>query len=438
MRRMKKAVLLLTLAISFCVGASAPEAAAAGGQKNSAGEWPAGPGLASEGGIIIEEDTGAVLYGKNIHKRFYPASTTKIMTALLALENCGLDETVTFSHDAVYTIEPGSSIIGGVDAGDKMSMRDCLYGLMLSSGNEAAYAIAEHVGGTMHDFVDMMNKKAKELGLKDTHFTNPHGLHDKNHYTSPYDLAMIMREAWKDADFRMITGTVKYTIPADKYCKKDRVLYNHNKMLPGRLYGYDGVLGGKTGYTAAAGNTLAEAAAKNGMTCFTVVMKAAKPCHYTDTKALLDFAFSSFQKANISETESEERLEELMPELREKGASCIIDGDACVVLPKGWTIADAGAELDADGYLAYQYNGRNIGGVHVSLVLPDEEEEAKKREERPEAASGRRGRSALLLFGLAVLMAACYYAAETGKMDKWIGDLNGFLHKLCNFARLHK
>lgn len=431
MKYVRRMILPLVLISCFLLNITEVSAAPSKEQKTEAlTGWPKGVPITSEGGILIEEDSKAVLYGKNIHRRLYPASTTKIMTALITLEHCSLDETVTFSEKAVYDIEPGSSIIGGVNAGDKMSLKNCMYGLLLSSGNEAAYALAEHVGGTMPKFVEMMNQKVKELGLKDTHFTNPHGLHNKRHYTSPYDLAMIMREAWKNPDFRKISGTVKYTIPADKYCKKARILYNHNKLLPSRAYACEGVEGGKTGYTDEAGSTLVVAAKRNGMTCFSVVMKTKRPNQFLDAAALLDYGFSSFHKVSISSSESQKRLESLLPGLRKQDAACIIDEEAYIVLPKGRTIADADVEVKDGRSLVYQFDGHAVGTARVQIVLPEESSEKKAYKKAAQASPqtenrgmkaatfARRMTSIALLVGLFAMMAAIYHFTERKRAAK--------------------
>ena len=157
----------------------------------------------------MEEETGAILYEKNVDTSYYPASITKILTALLALENSDLDEVVTFSSDAVFGTELGSSSISR-DLDEQMTMEQCLYGMMLESANECAYAIAEHVGGgDVNVFIDMMNEKAQELGCKNTHFSNPNGLPDENHYTSAYDMALIARAAYANSKFTVPFSSLK-------------------------------------------------------------------------------------------------------------------------------------------------------------------------------------------------------------------------------------
>ncbi len=146
---------------------------------------------------------GTILWGQNIHNQYFPASITKVMTALLVIENCKLDDTVTFSHDAVFNVESGSSN-AGINEGDQLSVKDCLYALLLKSANESANALAEHVAGSREAFADMMNARAKELGCKNTHFANPSGLNNPEHYTSPYDMALIARAAFNNPIFEEI------------------------------------------------------------------------------------------------------------------------------------------------------------------------------------------------------------------------------------------
>ena len=176
---------------------------------DAAVSWPENASIQADGGIVIEADTGTVLYGKNIHETYYPASITKILTALIVLEHCDLDEIVTFSHDAVYNVEEGSSS-AGIDEGDELTVRDCLYALLLASANESANALAEHVSGSREAFAELMNEKAESLGCQDSHFANPSGLNDENHYTSAYDMALITRAAIENPTFVEISGSRTY------------------------------------------------------------------------------------------------------------------------------------------------------------------------------------------------------------------------------------
>ena len=202
--------------------------------------WPEGPEVVSPNVIVMEASTGTVLYDRDSLEAHYPASITKIMTTLIALENSDLNDIVTFSDAAIDNTE-GSGIAR--DYGEQMTMEQCLYAVMLASANECAYAVAEHVGGTIENFVAMMNEKAKELGCQNTHFANPHGLHDENHYTCCYDMALIAMAAYQNETFRIIVGTARYTIPPTNKHAEQTDLQNHNEMLypfQTNKYVYDG------------------------------------------------------------------------------------------------------------------------------------------------------------------------------------------------------
>ena len=240
-----------------------------------------GPVVSAQSAVVMEASTGAILYEKDAHDQLYPASITKIMTTLVALEHSTMDETVTFSYDSVFSLDTGSSIIGGVNPGDTMSMKDVLYGIMICSGNEAAYAAAEHVGGSIPAFVDMMNARAQEIGCTDTHFENPHGLPNENHVTSAMDMAKITRTALENTAFKTIATTRRYTFPTTS-SGEERIRLNHHKMMEGMEYAYDGCLGGKTGYTSAAGSTLVTFAQRDGMMLICVVMNEEAPSQFLD------------------------------------------------------------------------------------------------------------------------------------------------------------
>ncbi|SHJ65818.1 D-alanyl-D-alanine carboxypeptidase (penicillin-binding protein 5/6) [Caminicella sporogenes DSM 14501] len=210
--------------------------------------------------IVMEVRTGRILYAKNIHKKLPMASTTKIMTALLAVENSNLDEKVKIPPNAVG-IE-GSSIY--LRSGEIITLEDLLYGLMLCSGNDAAVAIANYISGSVEEFVKLMNKRAKEIGAKNTNFMNPHGLHHKNHYTTAYDLALITRKALLNDEFKKIVSTKRWIANRKGY----NCFYNKNKTLR-QFSGGDGV---KIGYTKAAGRCLVASATRNGMQIISVVL----------------------------------------------------------------------------------------------------------------------------------------------------------------------
>ncbi len=229
---------------------------------------------------LMDAQTGRVIYEKNAYQKHSMASTTKIMTALLALENCNMTDIVTVSPNAAGT--EGSSIY--LTAGEKLSMEELLYGLMLQSGNDAAIAIAEHVGGSVDKFAQMMTARAQKTGAKNTAFRNPNGLDAEGHYTTAYDLALITREALLNSEFAEIVSTKKKNYPA-KDGKKARYFTNHNRLLSS----YAGCIGVKTGYTKKTGRCLVSAATKDNATLICVTLNA--PNDWQDHTVLLNYGF---------------------------------------------------------------------------------------------------------------------------------------------------
>lgn len=250
------------------------------------------PVIAGEGAVLMDAATGKVLYGKNQDKQFYPASITKIMTALVVLERSKLSDVVTFSSSATTNLESGAVSLG-ITEGDKLTVEQALHGLLLKSANEIGNGLAEHVGGSVSGFADLMNAKAKALGCKNTHFANPHGLNNSSHKTTPYDMALIMRAALQDENFRKIDTTLTYAFPATKKSGARTITMGHKMMYSSDSRYYEGIIGGKTGYTSLAGNTLVTGAERNGVRLIAVVMKS-KSTQYTDTKALLDYGFANY------------------------------------------------------------------------------------------------------------------------------------------------
>lgn len=366
----RKRILSLGLAVCCIVGSFSINI-----NKVSAAEyWPEQPEIESPCAIVMEASTGTVLYEKNSHEQHYPASITKIMTTLLALENSSLDETVTFSSNAIYDTM-GSGIARDVD--EQMTMEQCLYGVMLESANECAYAVAEHVGGTMEQFVDMMNERATELGCTDTHFNNSHGLTDENHYTSCYDMALIAREAYKNETFRIITSTPTYQIPPTNKHEEITYLQNHNEMLHAYKtrgqYLYEYCVGGKTGYTDAANSTLVTYAQKDGMTLICVIMNTISPAQWTDSIALYNYYFDNFGLYNVADNET--RLDNGTVDtgsLNTNSAFVKLDADASIVLPKSADFMEAIPQIvydntseDVLATVQYTFADHVVGGADI-------------------------------------------------------------------------
>jgi len=366
----KAACLILTIISAVCLGKVDVKAA---------DYWPDAPETLSPSVILMEESTGTILYEKNSDEAHYPASITKIMTTLLALENGNLSDMVTFSDDAINNTE-GSGIAR--DYGEQMTLEQCLYGVMLESANECAYAVAEHVGGTVENFVDMMNAKAKELGCTNTHFANPHGLQDENHYTTAHDMALIAQAAYQNETFRIIIGTKMYTIPPTNKHAEETVLRNHHDMLctyhnANRKYLYPYCVGGKTGYTATANSTLVTYAEKDGMTLICVVMDTQSPNQFIDTVNLFDYAFDNFQVLNVAENDTNYSAETTVDNgnLNNIAPFVELDKDAVIVLPKTAEFSDTSSSVeynDSDpeiaGSITYTYAGRNVGKADIKTT----------------------------------------------------------------------
>jgi len=282
-------------------------------QTNEIKGWPEGPAVYAESALVMDIDTGTILYSKNMDDQKYPASITKIMTTLLVIENSRLNERVTFSDHAIWGIERDSSHIG-IRIGENLSMKDCLYGMMLASANEVCLAVAEHIGGDVDSFVTMMNVKAKDLGCKNTHFTNPNGLPDEQHYTSAHDMALIAKAAFENETFREVCSTKAYRIGWTNKTGEDRWLGNHHKMLwEDSEYYYEGCLGGKTGYTDVALNTLVTYANRNDRNLVCITMRTQGRQVYLDTASLLDYGFTDFYQIPISEDKTREYSRYLLP-----------------------------------------------------------------------------------------------------------------------------
>ena len=258
------------------------------------------PETVSEAYVVMDAATGQVLIEKNMHSKKYPASITKIMTTLLALENVSLDDKVTISK-SVYTIPKNSSHVALI-AGEILTVEQLVYATMLPSANDAAIGLAEHIGGSISEFAEMMNEKAKELGALDTHFTNPHGLPDENHYTTPYDMAVITRYALGVEGFREVFGTSSYTCSPTNLQSEKRYFHTEVLMLnKSSDYYYANTVGGKFGWTEDSKYTAVTVAQKDGMELICVIMKTNQRYdRMKEMKKLFEYCFDNFNKASIS------------------------------------------------------------------------------------------------------------------------------------------
>ena len=359
--------------------------------------WPEGPAISTPSAIVMEINSGAILYEKNSDEVNYPASITKILTTLLALEHCELDEVVTFSDDAINYNQGDTSHIAR-DYGEQMTMKECLYAVMLESANECAYAVAEHVGqklgGNYQTFIDLMNQRVKELGCTNTQFTNANGLPDSNHWTSAHDMALISAEAYKNENFRIIVGTRSYRIPPTNKHSEITPLNNHHAMISNyktREHLYEYCTGGKTGYTNAAGATLVSYAEKDGLALVCVVMKTNSGVYYKDTRNMFEHCFQNFQKVSIGENGTAGEDGSVSTGIMNNYEAFVkLDENAQIVLPITADLADVEMSLvnkdlpsGVIAQLNYTYGGHVAGCANVVFSNAKVEENYFEGQEKP-------------------------------------------------------
>lgn len=348
-------------------------------QSNQIDNWPIGPKISAQSAILMDANTGVILYAKNIHEKLYPASTTKILTTLIALENGDLDDMVSFSHEAVFTV-PGDGSNMGMDEGEAITLEECLYGIMVGSANEVANAAAEYTSGSIDDFIALMNTRAKELGCTNSHFTNTNGLHDPDHYTTSYDLAMISKAFFQNEMLCKISNTSRYHFEPSATQPDDFYKLNKHKLINGEIP-YDGILGGKTGYTDQSRQTLVTCAEQNGMKLICVVLKEESPDQFTDTAELFDYGFQNFQVLNVSENEEKFNIDNINFFQADNdifGSSkpiLSIDKDSYVIVPNMAGFSNLDSTIDysivGDDHVAeinYTYNGTYVGSAYVNLA----------------------------------------------------------------------
>lgn len=355
-------------------------------------DWPTGPSensLTSSAAVLMDADTGLVLYNKNMTDKHYPASITKIMTTLLAIENSSPDDTITFTSDEVLNLEYGASNID-TQVGETLTMEQCLYAIMLASANEVCNGVADFVSGDIESFGELMTTRAYELGCVNTNFTNPNGLHSDDHYTCAYDMALIGQEALKNETFRKVANTAStYLDKTNKY--DSRYLANHHNMINAystSAFLYEDCIGGKTGYTSAAQSTLVTFAKRDGMTLICVVMEGGSSKTdisnniYTDTISLLEFGFSNYEahqlSSNIQTTtdNAESPFFTVFDSILDFELSPLqTSNNGVVVLPVGVSTSDAvqdvvfydkkNEEDNAIGTVTYEYGNKTVGTTNI-------------------------------------------------------------------------
>lgn len=269
------------------------------------------PDISSPSALLMDYSSGKILYEKNIYEKRYPASLTKIMTAIIVLENCNLSDIATVSYDAVMSLSSGY-VTANLQVGEELTVEQLLYVLMVGSSNDAAIVLAEHVSGSVEEFANLMNQKAKELGCTSTNFVNPNGAHDENHYSTAYDLALIAKYAMQNDTFRTLVSTTSYSLPTtNKYDREDRIFRTTNALLQldnsdrADNYYYKYATGIKTGFTTPAGNCLIASANKNDLELITVVLGSGQTesglsQRYLDTLSLFNYGYKTYMLKDIA------------------------------------------------------------------------------------------------------------------------------------------
>ena len=354
-------------------------------QSNSIQGWPEGPAISSQAAILMDANTKTILYSKNIDEKLYPASTTKIMTCLLAVENAKLDEQIVFSHDAVFSVPNDGSNLG-IDEGESIPLEEALYGIMVGSANEVANAVAEHVGGSMDKFVDMMNARAKELGCKNTHFANANGIQNENHYTTAYDLALISAEYFSNDLLCKVGNTPSHHFIATETQPDEFFKHNKHRLITGEIK-YDGILGGKTGYTDLARETLVTCAERDGMKLICVVLKTESPEQFNDTVTLFNYGFNNFRAEKVADIDKRYMPNDSLffesdnDVFGKSGTILSLNKNDYIILPVNASVEDTDYDISYDlspaeqtkagnvlAKVIYNYNGTPIGSARVCFL----------------------------------------------------------------------
>ena len=353
-------------------------------QSNELPGWPEGPGTYGEAAIVMEVGTGAILYAKNIDAHYYPASITKILTTLVALENGKLDDKVTFSADSLSFLEWGDAAIG-MKEGDIISLEQALNAVLLASANEVSYAVGESIGKNAgYDynwFISQMNTRCQELGGMNSHFVNPHGLHDDDHYTCARDMALISRELFKYPEAFEIMQAMQYEIKKSKTTESHVFQQNHKMFYMDNPYYWEYVIGGKTGFTDQAHNTLITMTDNGEMQLVCVVLKTEGVNVYSDTRNLCDYVYNNFKKTEVQDLEKSENIEKIIAQ----------EESGYVVLPENIEFEKLDMEIIPDietkgeAALMYSYEGNPIGMARAELsksYMKDKGIKTEKKEEK--------------------------------------------------------
>jgi len=353
-------------------------------QSNTYDNWPLGPAIGAQAAILMDANTGSILYAKNIHEQLYPASITKLLTTYIAVKECELDEMVTFSEEAVHSINWWEDANMGVNAGASLTLEEVLYGILVGSANEAAYAVAEHISGSLENFAILMNKTAKELGCKNSNFVTPNGIHDDNHYTSAYDMALIAKAFFAEETLEKMSGTTRFDVPVtDTQTREGIILSAKSQLLPGKPYAYEPLIGTKTGYTDSARQTLVSCAEKNGLKLICVILKEETPAQFTDTIELFNYGFDNFEALHLNEVNNPYNIDNhfFTRDIDLLGSSKTIlslNKEDYIILPNTISFEDLTSRVSYDNKeetsvacINYYYKNYLLGKINVKLAVDE-------------------------------------------------------------------
>ena len=363
-------------------GSEAPDTTDAIAETNSAEEGTASniPSTYSPSTLLMDLDSGKILYSKNANTRMYPASTTKIMTAILTIENCQLTDTAIASHNAIYSVPSGYSH-ANIQEGEELTIEQLLNVLLIPSANDAAFVLAEHIAGSVEAFADMMNAKAVEIGCKDTHFVNPNGVHDENHYSTAYDLALIGKYAMQYEVFRDIASKTSCSLPAtDKYPREDRLFNTTNDLLKenhsraANNYYYPYASAGKTGYTDAAQNCIVATAKKDDISLLAVVLHGERTDdglsqRALDCKTLFEYGFNNYKYEIIAHKGDVAKEIEVSGGTNDsKNLNLVYSEDITALVPINYDVSSTTPNIKlTETMYAPITEGTNLGSITFSI-----------------------------------------------------------------------
>lgn len=348
-------------------------------ESNNVENWPQGPLIGAKAAVLMDANTGAILYAKNMDEMLYPASITKLMTCLVAIENCSLDEIITVQQSAIDANDSDGSHMSLV-AGEQLTLEELLHGILISSANEACNAVAEHIAGSMDAFVDMMNERAKELGCTNTHFVTTNGLHRDGHYTTAHDMALIGQAFFEHEILCKLSCISEYHIESNAY-HEEHWLHSKNSLYEGKSYYYESLVGSKTGFTSHSRQTLVSCAEQNGMKLICVILMEESPYQFEDTVNLFDYGFSNFAPTRISnynnpyEINHSDFFNTDNDIFGSTSPLIAVNRDAKIILPAGVDFSEAEYSLSYEDYsqdilahIDYTYHGMYLGSASITLT----------------------------------------------------------------------